>query len=312
MQYLLNVQRTLGSNSTLEVGYTGNQSRKVAYIANANAPIPGITPFDAREPYPEWHGIQFLAGDGIANYNALSAKLTQRFGARLTTMFSYTWSKALDENSAIRGTGSDFTLMNQRCRSCDYGPAGYNNPHRFVTSAIVSLPFGKGQRFLDHGGFLNQVVGGWQLSTITTVQSGTPINPGSWDSAGMGAGFPHSNRLNCVAGVNPVAEDPTPDRYFVREAFTNVVAGQFGNCGRNSLIAPSQWNVDASAMKDFRFNERHALQFRMEMLNAPNHPAWGRPTGDWGTNGANPNAAFGRVRSTSQLRQIQFALKYYF
>ena len=58
MQYLLNVQRTLGSNSTLEVGYTGNQSRKVNYLVNANAPVPGITPFDARKPYPEWHGIQ--------------------------------------------------------------------------------------------------------------------------------------------------------------------------------------------------------------------------------------------------------------
>ena len=80
MQYLFNVQRTLGSNSTVEVGYTGNQSRKVAYLVNANAPLPGITTFDAREPYPEWHGIQYLNGDGIANYNALSAKLTQRFG----------------------------------------------------------------------------------------------------------------------------------------------------------------------------------------------------------------------------------------
>ena len=61
-------------------------------------------------------------------------------------MFSYTWSKALDENSAIRGTGSDFTLMNQRCRSCDLGPAGFNVPHRFVTSILYTLPFGKGAR----------------------------------------------------------------------------------------------------------------------------------------------------------------------
>jgi hypothetical protein len=50
----------------------------------------------------------------------------------------------------------------------------------------------------------------------------------------------------------------------------------------------------------------------MEMFNAPNHPAWGRPSAAWGTQGAAPNAAFGRIRSTSQLRQIQFALKYSF
>jgi hypothetical protein len=312
MQYLFNIQRTIGNNSTLEVGYTGNQVRKAAYLVNANAPLPGITTFDAREPYPEWHGIQYLVADGIGSYNAFSGKLTQRYGTNLTTLFSYTWSKALDENSAIRGTGSDFTLENQRCRSCDKGPAGYNIPHRFVGSVLYNLPFGRGQHFLDRGGFVNQIVGGWQLGAIATVQSGTSINPESWDSAGMGAGFPHSNRLHCVAGMSPVVDDPTPDRYFDPAAFRNTAAGEFGNCGRNNLIAPSQWNVDFSTMKDFQITERHRLQFRMEMFNAPNHPAWGRPSAAWGTQGAAPNAAFGRIRSTSQLRQIQFALKYYF
>ncbi len=312
LQYLFNVQRTLGRNTVLETGYTGNVARKVAYLVNANAPLPGITPFDAREPYPEWHGIQFLTGDGTANYNAFSGKLTQRFGNRLTAMFSYTWSKALDQNSAIRGTGSDFTLMNQRCRQCDYGYAGFDIPQRFVLSAVYNLPFGKGQPFLNNNAFLDKVIGGWQLSSITTIQSGTTINPESWDSAGMGAGFPHSNRLNCVAGVDPVASNPNPDRYFAREAFTNVTAGNFGTCARNALRAPSQWNIDFSTMKDFKLYERHTLQFRMEMFNAPNHPAWGRPNGAWGTQSANPAASFGRIRSTSQLRQIQFALKYYF
>lgn len=312
IQYLINVQRTLSQNSVLEVGYTGNVSRRVNYLVNANAPLPGITPFDVREPYPEWHGIQFLNGDGIGNYNSFSSKLTQRMSSRLTAMFSYTWSKALDENSAIRGTGSDFTLMNQRCRSCDYGYAGFDVPQRFVMSVLYNLPFGKGQPMLNNNAVVDAFLGGWQLSTITNVQSGTPINPDSWDSAGMGAGFPHSNRLHCVAGVDPVASTPHPDRYFVREAFTNTVAGQFGNCARNALRAPSTWNVDFSTMKDFRIHEGHTVQFRMEMFNAPNHPAWGRPSAAWGTQGAAPNAAFGRIRSTSQLRQIQFALKYSF
>ena len=109
-----------------------------------------------------------------------------------------------------------------------------------------------------------------------------------------------------------MAADPNPDRYFVREAFTNLVAGEFGSCARNYLRAPSTWNVDLSTMKDFRIHENHTLQFRMEMFNAPNHPAWGRPNGAWGTNNQTPAASFGRIRSTSQLRQIQFALKYSF
>ena len=288
MQYLFNVQRSLGNNSTLEVGYTGNQSRKVAYLVNANAPVPGSRRSTRGSRIRSGTESSTSSGTGLRTITPSAQSSPSDSVRSLTSMFSYTWSKALDENSAIRGTGSDFTLMNQRCRSCDYGPAGYDIPHRFVVSAVAALPFGKGQPFMNGGGVLDHVVGGWQIGTITTVQSGGPINPESWDAAGMGAGFPHSNRLNCVAGVNPVADNPTPDRYFVREAFTNVTAGQFGTCGRNSLCAPSQWNVDASAMKDFRINERHAVQFRMEMFNAPNHPAWGRPSAAWGTQGLNP------------------------
>jgi hypothetical protein len=310
MQYLFNVQRSLGQNSTIEVGYTGNQSRKLAMLINANGPTPGISAFATRAPYPEWQAIQFLTGDGIGNYNALSAKLTQRFGRNLTTLFSFTWSKALDENSAIRGTGNDFAPENPHCRSCDLGPAGFNVPRRFVASILYALPFGKGQALLNHGGIVNQVFGGWQLSTITTVQDGAAIVTSSWDSAGQVI-VPHSNRLNCT-GISPVAANPTPDLYFVREAFSNTLAGQFGNCGRNNLIGPGTWNIDFSAMKDFRTTETHALQFRMEMFNAPNHPAWGNPSASWGTQNATPSTGFGRIRSTSQLRQIQFALKYHF
>lgn len=330
LQYLFNVQRALGKNSTVEVGYTGNQGRKLEYLINPNAAIPGITVLTQREPYPEWNQMQFIAGDGTSSYNAFSAKLSQRFGSHLTTLFSYTWAKALDTISSIRGTnGADFTIEDQRCRACSYGPSGFNIPHRFVSSILYSLPFGKDRRFANRGGVIDQIIGGWQVSTIATVQSGAPINPGAgWDAAGQGSGFPHSNRLNCVSG-NIVAANPTTDAYwagttvispttglptgFIPDAFRNLTAGQYGTCGKNSLIGPSRWNVDFSTMKDFRFTEKHTLQFRMEMFNAPNHPAWNSPSTAFGNqNVTTANNGFGRVRGTSQLRQIQFALKYSF
>ena len=170
---------------------------------------------------------------------------------------------------------------------------------------------GRGRRFLNRGGIVDQALGGWQFSTITTVQDGTSITTRSWDSAGQTI-VPDGNRLNCIAGVSQVASSPNPDLYYVPAAFANTTAGQFGNCGRNNLIAPSQWNVDFSLLKDFRLAERHSLQFRMEMFNAPNHPAWGRPSANWGNQNAVASTSFGRIRSTIQLRQIQFALKYYF
>ena len=315
MNYLLNVQRVLGKATTLEVGYNGSQSRKVALLTNQNAPIPGITAFATRAPYPEWLGIQYLSSNGIANYNGLTGKLSQRFGTNLTTLFSYTWSKSLDDSSAIRGVANDFSPENARCRSCDHGLSSFNIPHRFVSSVLYNLPFGKGQRFLNRGGIVNQVAGGWQVSTIATLQNGLPLDTTGWDSAGTSF-VPSSNRINCNAGIGAVLDNPNADHYLNPAAFRNTVAGEFGNCARNNLRGPKQVNFDFSAIKDFRVTERQALQFRMEMFNAPNHVEWGSPNASWGNQNAPPApsaSSFGQIRSTATtMRQIQFALKYNF
>jgi len=311
MQYVLNVQRAIGKSTTLEAGYNGSQSRKVNNLTNQNAPLPGITAFATRAPYPEYAGIQYLMAEGIGNYNGLGMKLSQRFGSNLTTLFSYTWSKALDDGSAIRGVANDFAPQDMRCRSCEYGLASFNVPHRFVTSILYNLPFGKGQKYLNHGGVVNQVVGGWQVSTITTLQSGLPIDTTSWDSAGTSFN-PNSNRLNCVA-PNQVLSNPTANAYFNPAAFSNTVAGQYGTCARNNLKGPHQVNIDFSAIKDFRIAERQAIQFRMEMFNAPNHVEWGSPSASWGSSNVTAPTSFGQIRGTAaSMRQIQFALKYNF
>ena len=315
MNYLLNVQRALGSGSTIEFGYNGSQSRKLQRLSNENAPLPGVTPFASRAPYPEWLGIQYVRGDGVGSYNSFTGKLSQRLGNNLTTLFSYTWSKALDDASAIRGPGNEFAPQDMRCRSCDHGYSTFDIPQRAVASILYSLPFGKGQMFLDHGGVLNQVVGGWHVSTIATAQSGNTLDTTSWDSAGTSF-VPSSTRLNCTAGVDPVFPNHTADAYLNPAAFSNSIAGQYGNCARNNLRGPRQINLDFSSIKDFRITERQALQFRIEMFNAPNHVELGSPNGSWGNQNAapaGPASSFGQIRSTvNNMRQIQFALKYNF
>jgi hypothetical protein len=99
-------------------------------------------------------------------------------------------------------------------------------------------------------------------------------------------------------------------------AFANSIAGQNGNCGRNNVIGPKQVNIDFSAIKNFRITERQALQFRMEMFNAPHHVQWGSPNGNWGNQNAapaGPASSFGQIRgAAARMPQIQFALKYNF
>ena len=315
MSYILNVQRVLSKGTTLEVGYAGSQSRKLALLSNENAPLPGTTAFALRAPYPEFLGIQYVRGDAVASYNGLATKLTQRFSSGLTTMFSYTWSKSLDDASAIRGPGNEFAPQDMRCRSCEHGPSSFNVPHRFVSSVLYTLPFGKGQKMLAKNAMLDRVVGGWQVSSIFTMQNGAPINTTSWDSAGTSF-VPSSTRLNCNAGIDYHNSNPTANQYFNIAAFANSLPGTYGTCGRNNLRGPRQVNLDFSVIKDIRIVEGQALQFRMEMFNAPNHVEWGAPNANWGNQNAapaGPASSFGQIRSTlTSMRQIQLALKYNF
>jgi len=320
MMYLLNVQRQIGNATTVELGYNGVQSRHIDLINNQNQPVPGVTPFPGRAPYPELNAIQYVIGQGIANYNGASVKVTQRFSAGLTTLVGYTWSRSLDDSSAIRGTAADFAPENALCRACDYGPSSFNVPHRLVASILYALPFGQGKRFANRGGVANQVVGGWQTSTIFTAQSGAALDTSSWDAAGV-AILPSSNRLNCI-GSSLYGDRSNPNLFLNRSAFANAVAtpgsySSFGNCGRNNLIGPAFWNWDFSALKDFRISENHYLQFRAEMFNIANHPQFGvgATTVTWGNQGPVAQALFGVIRQTitpTSMRQIQFALKYNF
>jgi hypothetical protein len=316
MQYVLNVQRTLGKSTTLEAGYNGSQSRHLDDLINAGQPVPGTAAVVTRLPYPEFgsQGIQYLHADGTANFNGVSVKLTQRFGMNLTTLLAYTFSKSLDDGSAIRGPGNDFVPENSLCpHTCEWGPSDFNEPQRFVASVLYTLPFGSGQRFLNHGGIVNEVVGSWQLSTITTAQSGSVTETSTYDSAGV-VFSPNGSRLTCLAGMNEVLPNPNQNGWFNPKAFVNNTPGTFGNCARDNLRGPRQVNIDFSVIKDFRIREGHALQFRMEMFNAPNHVELGTPSASWNNSSSvAPPSNFGYITSTrASMRQIQFALKYNF
>ena len=318
IQYVLNVQRSLGKSTTMEVGYGGSQSRHLDYLANENQGILSASlPAVQRLPYPEFgaSGIQYLFADATGSYNALSGKFTQRFGSHMNTLLSYTWSKSIDTTSAIRGTvGSDFSPQNALCpNTCEKAPSDFNIPQRFVASILYTLPVGKGQKFLNHGGIVNQMVGNWQLSTITTLQSGGVVNTSSWDSGGTNF-VSNATRLNCIPGVNPVLPGNNQNGWYNPAAFSNPVAGTFGNCGRNTLRGPWMGNEDFSVIKEFPITEHKNLEFRMEMFNAPNHVELGVGGQLSWNNGSTPTPAstFGKITSANNMRQIQFALKFNF
>ncbi len=316
MQYVLNIQRKLGASTTLEAGYNGAMHRKLQGLQNMNAPIPGVTSFADRAPAPEYRTLQVVHGEGTGNYNGLGLKLTRRMANGITALVSYTWSKSLDQSSAIRGNYSDIFAQDARCLGCDYGYSAYNTPHRFVTSVLWELPIGRGRAVgSDMHRVADALIGGWQIGSIITIQSGRPLNmqAGNWDPPGTGTfGDP---RLDATGQDHNLPSDQrTTQQWFNINAFTPPEDGTFGNVSRNRLQGPSTFGWDFSLHKNFALFENHRLEFRFEAFNFPNHPSWGSPGTNWGTpDPTGPNPGFARIGGTAgSMRQLQFGLKYVF
>jgi hypothetical protein len=309
MQYLLNVQRELDRATVLEVGYIGSVSRKLESLRAFNESIPGATgSVLSRAPYPEFSRIQEVDGSGKASYNSLGVKLTRNFNQGLTYLMGYTWSRSIDNASAIRNHGGD-TLFPQNSYNiaAEKALSSFHVAHRLTTSTLYELPFGKGKPFLDTGsGVVNQLVGGWQLGSIITLQTGFPITVTSGrDQSNTGAGFDRPNATGATIALPRGQQNP--QKFFNTDAFVLQPFGTHGNTGRNTLIGPGLINWDFSTIKNFRISEGHELQFRFEAFNFANHPNWGNP------NTSRFSSSFGQISGTrTNMRELQFGLKYIF
>lgn len=323
IQFLLNVQRDLGNQSSFEIGYLGNVSHRLESMRAVNEALPACSTANAgpgcendplaglpnhlRSPFPNFGRIQLVDNGGSGNYHSLGAKLTKRYSGGLTSLVSYTWSKSIDNASAIRNQGGDTLFpQNSYCRSCERALSSHNADHRLVTSLLYDLPVGNGRALNVENSVLNALVGNWQLGSIFTLQSGFPITvtDGS-NHSGVGGVFDRPDATGQDPNLPRGQQDPV--RFFNTGAYQKQVIGQFGNVGRNTLTGPGIISWDFSMLKDFNFDETRRLQFRFEAFNFPNHPNWNNPTTDF------RSGNFGRLTSTrTNMRQLQFAVKFYF
>jgi hypothetical protein len=305
-QYLLSVQRQLSGNVVLELGYTGNQAHKLERRRMYNQPPAGPGAVQQRRPFPELGAISLTDGVCNSNYNAFSARLQQRYARGLTYLLSYTWSRSIDDSSALRAHNGDAGQQPQDSRNLrpERGLSNFHLQHRAAASLLWDVPLGKGRAYLSHSRALDLVAGGWQLGSIVAIQTGlafTVFHGADVANAGGGTQRPDAT------GTNAKLPNPGPSGWLDRAAFRAPAPFTFGNVARNSAIGPGLMSWDFSAHKTFRPAEGHEIQFRLEAFNFPNRPNFGLP---------NPtflNAAFGAIATTATtMREIQLGLKYVF
>jgi hypothetical protein len=225
----------------------------------------------------------------------------KHFSRGLQFLSAFTWAHTIDNvQEALNQEGGQGALVPYN-RNLDRGNSVSDIQRQYVLSSTYELPVGKGKRWLNRGGFVDAVFGGWQLGGILTLRSGIPFTVLTQGGITNAGGADHPNRI----GVGTLtSEERSIDNWFDLSAFEIQPQYTYGNSGRNILFGPGLRNFDLSLAKSFRITESKRLQFRFESFNFTNTPAFGLPN-------ATINApAAGTIKSAGEPREIQFGLKF--
>lgn len=304
-QWNLSIQRELRKNLVWEINYVGNRGNGLWGAFEGNQPVPGPGSVNDRRPLAAITRASILRVEPWvrATYHGLSTRVERRFSNGLSFLGVYTFGRALDTQSNIDlcqncvGSNGAGSVQDVRNREANYGLADHHIAHRFVFSGLYELPF-------KAPGFAGQLIRGWAVSGISTIQTGEPITVTlNFDNANTGnVNWP--NRL-----ARGTLSNPSVNRYIDTAAFAFPAPFTFGNAGRNILTGPGFYSTDLSLLRNFTlpFNDRSRVEFRAEAFNVLNTPQLGNPNATLG------NPAFGVIGGTARSnRQMQMGLRILF
>ncbi|MBI3282418.1 MAG: TonB-dependent receptor [Acidobacteria bacterium] len=328
-QWNFNLQREL-AGLLFDVGYAGSRGLKIQQnlILNqldagllglgnglqqqapnpffgqiASGPLSRATVSRAQllRPYPQFNTVT-SANEGWASsrYHSLQAKVERRFGAGLSALAAYTYSKLMDyaaggfAGEALSGQN----MQNWSNLRAEWASSTLDQTHRLIGNAVYELPFAKNLR-----GAPGKLLDGWEIGGIFSAYSGGPLGVTSAVNNTFSQGGGQRPNWN---GVNPALDAPAPTRWLNRDVFTNPPPFTFGNAPRTFNGARSDYltGLDATLSKHTQIHERLRLQFRAEFFNITNTPRFAPPNVSFGS------PQFGVVSAQGNLpRIVQFGMK---
>jgi len=338
-EFNLTVEYALSRTASLQAGYLGETGQHIEDYGNVNqwtvnndqtsapfynSPFIGVKGVDSALGVGGAGGLLITESRAMMNYNALQVVLRQRLSHGLEYTVNYTYGKAMTNslgNYGLQVNGYSGAFQNYYNSAADDGPAGYDVRHDLSATGVYALPFGSGKEFLSGAGrVMDEVVGGWKLSTAVVSYSGFPenITGGSSNSSSYG-----SNRVNQYRplkvthrsnenwfGTDPSAAPCTTAGVDDGACAFGVPANNtFGTSHNGAVRGPGFFNEDLSAFKDFHIVGEHTVGFRFDAFNAFNIVSYGNP--DTGiTDSHFGNVSLSGPRSTE--RHLQFSAKYTF
>jgi copper homeostasis protein CutC len=325
-------------HSFLQAGYVGETGQHIEDYGNVNqltvnndqtsapfynSPYIGVNGIDSALGVGGNGGLLITESRAKMNYNALQAVLRQRLSHGLEYTVNYTWGKAMTNslgNYSLDVNGYSGAFQNYYNSGADDGPAGYDIKHNLSGTGVYALPVGRGKEYLSSANrVLDEVIGGWKLSTAVVAYSGFPevITGGSSNSNSYGSNRVNQYRPLKVVGrsnVNWFGTDPigaclpgrgSGQRYLrIRRACQQHLRHLPPN---GAVRGPGYFNTDMAAFKDFHIIGEHTLGFRFDAFNAFNIVSYGNP--DTGINDSTLVTSRSRALARKE-RHLQFSLKY--
>ncbi len=299
-QFLLGVQREFARGLLLDTSYVYTRGKNLNFATDINqATTPGSTAVGGFEctsfyhcgnPNPVFNSISAQYYDGYSNYNALQVRLQKRMTYGLSAQLNYAWSKSLDTGTGNgHGSGID-VYQNAYTPSLNYGPSDFNAANTLVGQITYEVPFGHGRQFALHGP-LDQIAGGWRVSSLFQWHGGVPFTPVIQGSVaggidpGLTPAFNAGSTLYPEQVGDPGVSHRSHAMWFNPAAFANPADGTFGSTHRNTLVGPGFANVNLSIAKEFPLHEAIALEIRGDMYDVFNHINWSNPDANVGYSG---------------------------
>jgi hypothetical protein len=306
------LERDLGSNIILQVGYVHSHGVRLDTQLNINAAAPGTG--KAGQPLYAAFGnastITLVVPLFSSDYNALQTVIRKKIGRRGNISANYTWGKAMSaaDNNSESGPSINYPPFIYR----DYSLTGFDRKHDFNLFGTYDLPFGPGESWLNHG-VAGAIAGGWTVNAVMSKASGTPFSvSASSTSLNAPGNSQFANQLK--SHVKILGGHGPNNPYFDPNAYAPVLTATFGNSGRNSVRGPGLFDLDASVFRNFPVKDWFTVQFRAEAFAVTNTPQFGNPA----ANVSNATIVGGAVTayngydiitSAGGARQLRFAAK---
>lgn len=310
-QWNLSLERQFGQNYSASLTYVGNHGFDLSFPVDINqVPESKLSPNDQQfRPYPIFQSITGSTNNAISNYNALEAVLNKRMSYGLQFSINYTWSHFLDDlDSAGFGAREGFqNYQDAFDPNANYSNGNFDIRNMFKGQVIYQLPFGKGHQLLNNSLLLDEILGGWQVSSVYVIEGGNPmgITTGNNNNSNNRSGG-YTQEANRVPGTSLSLPGGTEQRlreWYNLDALTVPAPNTYGNFLRNTVYGPGVVNVAASLGKTFDVwpDRGVKVQIRADAGNVLNHPSFGQP----GNNAIGPGQSAQITGVTVGGRQIQ-------